>query len=60
MVLLDRLVKCGLAEQQDAEANPHGQEPGHVKAESAGWHMVGKKQQEKRGQACIRTCLQAA
>lgn len=29
MVLLDGLVECGLAQQQEAQANPHGQEPGH-------------------------------
>lgn len=41
MVLLDGLVERGLAQQQEAEANPHGQQPGHGKAESAGWHIVG-------------------
>lgn len=29
MVLLDGLVERGLAKQQEAEANPHGQQPGH-------------------------------
>lgn len=28
-MLLDGLVECGLAKQQEAEANPHGQQPGH-------------------------------
>lgn len=41
MVLLDGLVECGLAQQQEAEANPHGQQPGHGKAESAGQHTGG-------------------
>lgn len=38
MVLLDGLVECGLAQQQEAEANPHGQQPGHGKAESGEQH----------------------
>lgn len=29
MVLLDGLVERGLAQQQEAEANPNGQQPGH-------------------------------
>ncbi|KAF3855933.1 hypothetical protein F7725_016656 [Dissostichus mawsoni] len=29
MVLLDGLVESGLAQQQEAQANPHGQQPGH-------------------------------
>lgn len=29
VVLLDGLVKCSLAQQQEAQANPHSQEPGH-------------------------------
>lgn len=41
MVLLDGLVERGLAQQQEAEANPHGQQPGHGKAKSAGQHLVG-------------------
>lgn len=45
MVLLDGLVECGLAQQQEAEANPHGQQPGHGKAESAGRYTAGEKQQ---------------
>lgn len=54
MVLLDRLVERGLAKQQEAEANPHGQQPGHGKAESAGRRTVGKKQQENRGRVVIQ------
>lgn len=46
MVLLDRLVERGLANQQEAKANPHGQQPGHGKAESAARRAVGRKQQE--------------
>ncbi len=53
MVLLDGLVECGLAQQQEAEANPHGQQPGHGKAESAGRHTA----REKQGQSCITACL---
>lgn len=37
-MLLDGLVERGLAQQQEAEANPHGQQPGHGMAESAGRH----------------------
>lgn len=29
VVLLDGLVERGLAEEQEAQANPHGQQPGH-------------------------------
>lgn len=32
MVLLDGLEERGLAQQQEAEANPHGQQPGHGEA----------------------------
>lgn len=48
MALLDRLVERGLANQQEAKANPHGQQPGHGKAESAARQVVGRKQQGNR------------
>lgn len=41
MVLLDGLVEGGLAKQQESQANPHGQQPGHGKAESAVGHITG-------------------
>lgn len=50
MVLLDGLVECGLAQQQETEANPHGQQPGHGKAESAGWHTAGGETTGKQRQ----------
>lgn len=50
MVLLDGLVERGLAQQQEAEANPHGQQPGHGKAESAGQHTAGGGAREAQGQ----------
>lgn len=40
VVLLDGLIERGLAQQQEAEANPHDQQPGHGKAESAGRHTT--------------------
>lgn len=43
MVLLDGLVERGLAQQQEAEANPHGQQPGHGEAGSAGRHTGGNR-----------------
>lgn len=43
-MLLDGLVECGLAQQQEPEANPHGQQPGHGEAGSAGRHTAGEKQ----------------
>lgn len=54
MVLLDGLVERGLAQQQEAEANPHGQQPGHGKAESAGRHTAGEEQQENRDRVVLR------
>lgn len=54
VVLLDGLVERGLAQQQEAEANPHGQQPGHGRAESAGRHTAGGKQ---TGELCITACL---
>lgn len=36
VVLLDGLVERGLAEEQEAQANPGGQQPGHVGTEPAG------------------------
>lgn len=54
MVLLDGLVESCLAQQQEAEANPHGQQPGHGKAESAGWHAAGEKQQGDRGRVVLQ------
>lgn len=48
MVLLDGLVECGLAQQQEAEANPHGQQPGHGKAESAGRRAAGRVEANNR------------
>lgn len=45
MVLLDGLVERGLAQQQEAEANPHGQQPGHGEAGSAGRHTGWKQGQ---------------
>lgn len=55
MVLLDRLVERGLAQQQEAEANPHGQQPGHGEAESAGQHIEGVG--GGQGQNCIKMCV---
>lgn len=40
MVLLDGLVERCLAQQQEAKANPHGQQPGHGEAESTEQHKV--------------------
>lgn len=36
MVLLDCLVERGLAEEEEAEANPHGQQPRHGEASLCG------------------------
>lgn len=54
MVLLDGLVESGLAQQQEAEANPHGQQPGHGKAESAGRRTAGEKQQGNRDRVVLQ------
>ena len=42
MVLLDGLVEGGLAQQQESQANPHGQQPGHGEAKSAVGHTAGR------------------
>lgn len=44
VVLLDGLVERGLAEEQEAQANPHGQQPGHGGTGACGggwWGLVG-------------------
>lgn len=42
VVLLDGLVERGLAEEQEAQANPDGQQPGHGGTEPAGRWERGK------------------
>lgn len=59
VVLLDGLIERGLAQQQEAEANPHNQQPGHGKGESAGQNTVGMVGgQENRVTNVSKTCLQ--
>lgn len=41
VVLLDGLVERGLAEEQEAQANPHGQQPGHGGTGACGGGWVG-------------------
>lgn len=55
MVLLDGLVERGPAQQQEAEANPHGQQPGHGKAGSAGQHIAGVGEREGSGTELLYT-----
>lgn len=44
MVLLNGLVERGLAEEQEAQANPDGQQPGHGGTEPAGrWDKDGQR-----------------
>ena len=59
MVLLEGLIECGLAQQQEAKANPHGQQPGHVQAKSAAHSKkdITEKQEKSYITACHYTYL---
>lgn len=46
VVLLDGLVERGLAEEQEAQANPHDQQPGHGGTEPAAGGREGKMDRE--------------
>lgn len=54
VVLLDGLVERGLAEEQEAQANPHGQQPGHGGMQPGGrWEREGQMERE----GCISSPL---
>lgn len=53
VVLLDGLVERGLAEEQEAQANPHGQQPGHGGTEPA----AGETEVENGTEGCVMTHL---
>lgn len=55
VVLLDGLVERGLAEEQEAQANPRGQQPGHGGTEPGGVGGVvgwGERWERWTGEAC--------
>lgn len=58
VVLLDGLVECGLAQQQETEANPRGQQPGHGEAESAGQHTTIRRLQTSVQTYCSKLIWQ--
>lgn len=47
VVLLDGLVERGLAEEQEAQANPHSQQPGHGGTQPAAGGREGEMERER-------------